>query len=953
MRNVIKKILVCLMSLIMAFSFIPCFESYNVYADSYGISNPRVTSSETVWDCVYFGSYPQTEVVAERSQCGTHGKEWENNFDCIVDPSLYSQLENTVSWGDDNVGWVEDSKYKRIKKADATCANKPFAAYKWSDSTTYHYFKYEPIKWRVLDVDGDNAFLLADKGLDGQKYNETRTSVTWETCTLRNWLNNTFINTFSNAEKAEIYTTTVENEDNIGSGTEGGSSTSDKIFLLSESEVYNTDKAVNYGFVKNRKTYAVQRRSKATTYAKAMGLCYRTLGSYSLDPMASFQNCLWWLRSPGYQSEYAANVAPSGLVNQNSMDNFSGEYVDAETYGHAIRPALHLDLSSSVWSLAGTISSAETDIGLETTFHGKDKNVSTNLLGINYSDFIFYQNCSSYHNDIAKCALVLANNCESSKSAIEQTMDDWEFEIIDSQNYNNEAVCDNPAYTIGYKTINKNGSEKHLIAMAIRGTSNFGDVLTDLCSAFRGPFGADGFLTAGNNMAGKLRNAVDKIETDNSVTLTQNNTLLFITGHSLGGACAGQVARLCGDLTNDSNRYVYTFASPQYDTQGDYNFTGVYNICSVDDAVPSWELGKYQSVIGKWIHKFYRIGTDKWCKPKYGNATFNANMSKFYNSYDPNASYFLTPKTWQNHLPSTYMASLLTEEPGGYEMTLKNGIIKIISALCPVDIEVYDSTGELVGKTVDGVPQNYVDSDVHIVSQDGHKFAILPDDQEYTVKVIGDDTGTMKFVEQSVDTEDNEIVSEKTFDNVAIYDGKVMTTDVDTEESVQDAKLYVLNDSGSKAKEIGTNGTETDVTTDQGSGTGGGSTTGGGPGGGGGDITPPEEQQEEPKEEEKPKEDKVVVPTTSIKSIKAGKNFITLKWSKKAVLGYQVQYSTSSKFTKGKTKTKTISKAKTTSIKIKGLKRKRKYYVRISSFVKEDGIKLNSKWSKAKQIKTK
>ncbi len=38
-----------------------------------------------------------------------------------------------------------------------------------------------PIKWRVLSVKGDDAFLVADKNLDCQKYNDTFIDVTWET----------------------------------------------------------------------------------------------------------------------------------------------------------------------------------------------------------------------------------------------------------------------------------------------------------------------------------------------------------------------------------------------------------------------------------------------------------------------------------------------------------------------------------------------------------------------------------------------------------------------------------------------------------------------------------------------------------------------------------------------------------------------------------------------------
>lgn len=65
----------------------------------------------------------------------------------------------------------------------------------------------EPIKWRVLSVHGNDAFLLADQNLDAKPYNNAGTNVTWATCTLRTWLNGTFLNTaFTSAEQAQSKT---------------------------------------------------------------------------------------------------------------------------------------------------------------------------------------------------------------------------------------------------------------------------------------------------------------------------------------------------------------------------------------------------------------------------------------------------------------------------------------------------------------------------------------------------------------------------------------------------------------------------------------------------------------------------------------------------------------------------------------------------------------------------
>ena len=96
----------------------------------------------------------------------------------------------------------------------------------------------------------------------------------------------------------------------------------------------------------------------------------------------------------------------------------------------------------------------------------------------------------------------------------------------------------------------------------------------------------------------------------------------------------------------------------------------------------------------------------------------------------------------------------------------------------------------------------------------------------------------------------------------------------------------------------------------------------------------------------------------SISKLTKGSKSFKAKWKKvSGISGYQIQYSTSSKFTKKTTKSKTVSKSKTTSATVKKLKAKKKYYVRIRTYknVNFNGktVKVYSSWSKAKSIKTK
>ena len=94
------------------------------------------------------------------------------------------------------------------------------------------------------------------------------------------------------------------------------------------------------------------------------------------------------------------------------------------------------------------------------------------------------------------------------------------------------------------------------------------------------------------------------------------------------------------------------------------------------------------------------------------------------------------------------------------------------------------------------------------------------------------------------------------------------------------------------------------------------------------------------------------IPTTTITSVKAQSKAFTVKWKKRSgITGYQIQYSTDSKFKKNKKSIK-LKKAKTTSKKVSNLKESKKYYFRIRTYKSSNKKTRYSKWSKVKSIKT-
>ncbi len=272
----------------------------------------------TDWSYVYFGSYPQTEVTGDALTEAITGASYDSSGDA----------------------WVGSTKYRRISKSDTNYDG-------YFGASEYRYFKWERIKWRVLENNGSTLFVVADKGLDCKDYHDPGSSITWENCTLRSWLNSEFYGTaFSSSEQGAIVRQNVVNEDNPEWGTEGGNDTSDNVFLLSIGEVTNPA----YGFCEDYSTgYSTNSASRwmqTSDYAHARGAY-----TYSDNNTGGNANCWWWLRSPGTYTDYAAYVYDNGDVDR------YGYYVN---YAYrACVPALHINLSSDLWSTADDGSSGE------------------------------------------------------------------------------------------------------------------------------------------------------------------------------------------------------------------------------------------------------------------------------------------------------------------------------------------------------------------------------------------------------------------------------------------------------------------------------------------------------------------------------------------------------------------------------------------------------------------
>lgn len=325
-----------------------------------------------VGDIVEFGSYPQSKVTNSSlvSALNKVSKSWVSygyysGTGCYA--TDYGTGYATMVQGD----WMKyadftynGTKYRAVTfsqyRPSWTC-NPSSAGKTDQDDNGYtlnniYYFKYEPLKWRVLDP--STGFVLCESIVDSQAYNNTiyengnywnNTEHThyannYATSSIRAWLNDNFYNTaFSSSQKASILTSELDNK--AYDSKYDSETTYDKVFLLSYSEMQNTA----YGFPANRNP-SPARQAKGTDYAKCQGLY--------VEPSSgcAFQR----LRSASSLSEFTCGVAIEGYL---ILDDY---WIVLDT-GYGVRPALKISNLASAISKSGGSGSSSGNSNKNTT----------------------------------------------------------------------------------------------------------------------------------------------------------------------------------------------------------------------------------------------------------------------------------------------------------------------------------------------------------------------------------------------------------------------------------------------------------------------------------------------------------------------------------------------------------------------------------------------------------
>lgn len=817
------------------------------------IGNPKIEEDTTMtagqkvtWDCIYFGSYPQSEITSK-------------------DGSVYNKLKNATSW-DNNDTTIDGVKYRRLKGEDATqhaYSGGSEQYYDWNDDyTTYHYFKYEPIKWRVLNKDNNDVFLLSDIALDDQRYNEKWATITWEKSSMRSWINGykasenqpeidysnkNFIDTaFSTAQKNAIKTTKVENRNNIhyGSAGQGGNDTSDKIFLLSEREVYNTDDAKKYGFVLDGEVYDEARRCKCSTYAYAMGT-WRNVEDSEYNG-----NALWFLRSPG-GSGYGdvTAVYDFGRVNSGGTSIFSD---------HSVRPAIHLDLSSidTANIYAGTVCSDGTvnegkkedtdniasplqksgEFKFETSLHkiintsGGDKKTAKYIY--DYDENWFFTPSTTYQHGLTKMSIRGAvagygvmDAPHSIDTNIKYLMAGTDKNSLEFTNYES-SYPDPKTNTIGYAISSKNiknsaGKTGSLLMVTVRG----GGYMDEWGGNF--DLGTKDEHQGFNEAALQVRDGIKKYVEKYKDKLPYE-LKVWISGYSRGAATTNRVAKMLDDgavegLTRD-NIYAFCFECPQNTTKTQSyvesdKYKNIVSIVNSVDLVPKvamsgFEFKRYGTVYqlpniraladyGIARAKMVKCYTDliTYNKLALGARMYDWTEKEVKNLYLPmQAVVYLTKEGLaQASMMDKLMDDLcdVAVNRENYYMRLQANMISGMAGVLGKNSGL--DTGALavtIARVIPGLAAKHPLDNAYLlthlipIDENGQKIVCIPEDADYKVDLKATDNGTMTYTVMNRNLETNECSQVKSYVDIPIKEGEVYksTFETDTESSTETLK---------------------------------------------------------------------------------------------------------------------------------------------------------------------
>ncbi|MGN0806065.1 MAG: DUF6273 domain-containing protein [Candidatus Coproplasma sp.] len=332
----------------------------------YGYYHSDVDGSNTVSvnDKIYFGSYPQDRVEEQSLLTALDSVLNESGWTSY---GYYSEGDESDIMSCQDVT-LEGVKYRAVKidecrpsRTDGDSSASYTAENGYSQGI--YWFKFAPIEWRVLDYVNGEVLLNSVKCLDSQAFrntvvkdgliyyaDEAKTvyANNWENSDVRTWLNSSFLNTsFTDLEQDKIVAQTLDNRNTSFDATSKYNSaqnaTTDKVYLLSYSDILNAD----YGFPTSLVTGSGHASIEDLTVCKTgtdYALC-QGLRTSAQSSNANGEPCSWWmLRSAGGTSFSLCGVSKYGLLSKSNTSTFTDEDAIVVGTNSGISPAITLKI---------------------------------------------------------------------------------------------------------------------------------------------------------------------------------------------------------------------------------------------------------------------------------------------------------------------------------------------------------------------------------------------------------------------------------------------------------------------------------------------------------------------------------------------------------------------------------------------------------------------------------
>ena len=503
--------------------------------------------------------------------------------------SLKSQIENAKLV-------TEYSKDTLVEDMDTVT----FGSYPQSDITGN---TKDPIEWIVLERDEENkkALLFSKYILDCKCYDKGSDNGFWNTCTLRDWLNEEFYHIAFNSDECSLINTTllINSENEVDKN-----STNDKIFCLSGNEII---KYFYFEREENRRYYFYDNLgAKGTTYARNIDN-----GGYTLWVDSTQKNegsSCFWVRSLKDKNQF---------INENDDEDSENLEKTINTNTIGVRPALWVSYGSEDdKNNTGTVN-VDSNKNLENAYETWDDNM-------------FNESSYTYNHKVARISAMLSEAAYTESKIEDILLNKFKFTKIKFYNYDYSKSMKldyhgTNCFSVAHKKINNNSA---IFVISVRGTKTIGEIIGD---AVKYDYLSGQYVHNMNNVAvydhiydfyRQIKIGVENYFDENSSLKNIKNLKILITGHSLGGASANCYA---ADLIANIKNY-------KLNSYLEKNDIFTYTFGAIKVFLKRLDENIFDSI----VNKFCGV-------PNYAEGYMNIfNIYNHYDSFGPHGNYAWT-----------------------------------------------------------------------------------------------------------------------------------------------------------------------------------------------------------------------------------------------------------------------------------------------------------------------